>query len=207
MARQIRDLNHATIDDLPRPCRGCIFWEYAPGDRALVLGEQDADFEKEAWCSEVSLLHGSAGKVVYVDGAPVGFALCGDAAMFHGADVFPLRVSRDALFLAMAKGNMAAQGHGVAKALMHAVLKEAKARGKRAVECYGDKHWEHEQCILPGPFLEAIGFRIKRDHTRYPLYRLDISSLAQLSQNVEAAVEQFLESLFATEPAGSPKPA
>jgi GNAT superfamily N-acetyltransferase len=208
MARQIRDLNHATIDDVPRPCRGCVFWEYAPGDRALALGEHDADFEKEAWCSEVSLVHGNAGKIVYVDGAPMGFALCGDASMFHGADVFPLRVSRDALFLAMARILPQAQGSGVAKALMHAVLKEAKARGKRAVECYGDKVWEHEQCILPGPFLEAIGFRIKRDHARYPLYRLDISSLAQLSQNVEAAVEQFLESLFAPEPAtGTPSTA
>jgi GNAT superfamily N-acetyltransferase len=207
MARQIRDLTHANVDDLPRPCRGCVFWEYAPADRALTLGEHDADFEKEAWTSEVSLIHGSAGKVVYIDGRPMGFALCGPHEMFHGADVFPLRISRDALFLATIKIMPEAAGRGVGKALVHAVLKEAKARGKRAIECYGDKKWEHEQCILPGGFLESIGFHIKRDHSRYPLYRLDLGSLSQLSQSVEAAVEQFLESLFAKEAmAPAPRP-
>ena len=199
MARQVRDLTHANVDDIPRPCRGCVFWEYAPADRALTGGAHDADFEKEAWASEVSLVHGSAGKIVYIDGQPMGFAMCGPHEMFHGADVFPLRVSRDALFLAMLRIVPDARGHGVAKALVHAVLKEAKARGKKAVECYGDKFWEHEQCILPGPFLEALGFSIKRDHKRYPLYRLDLGSLSQLSEAVEAAVEQFLESLFSRE--------
>jgi len=205
MARQIRDLTNTNVDDIPRPCRGCVFWEYAPADRALTLGEQDADFEKEAWCSEMSLVHGSAGKIVYVDGRPVGFALCGPQEMFQGADVFPLRISRDALFLAMLKIVPDAQGRGVAKALVHAVLKEAKARGKRAVECYGDRQWEHEQCILPGSFLEAIGFYVKREHQRYPLYRLDLGSLAQVTKNVEAAVEEFLESIFSrAEPATRP---
>jgi len=64
MARQIRDLTNTTLDDVPRPCRGCVFWEYAPADRALTLGAHDADFEKEAWVSDVSLVHGAAGKVV-----------------------------------------------------------------------------------------------------------------------------------------------
>lgn len=206
MARQIRDLTHTNIDDVPRPCRGCVFWEYAPADRALTLGAHDADFEKEAWCSEVSLVYGSCGKIVYVDGRPAGFALCGPQEMFHGADVFPLRISRDALFLAMMRILPEASGRGVGKALMHAVLKEAKARGKRAVECYGDRAWQHEACILPGAFLEAVGFRVKRDHPRFPLYRLDIGSLAKMTKNVEAAVEAFLESVFSPEPAGQRAP-
>ena len=37
-----------------------MFWEYAPADRALTLGAHDADFEKEAWASEVALMHGSS---------------------------------------------------------------------------------------------------------------------------------------------------
>lgn len=200
MARQIRDLTHTNVDDIPRPCRGCVFWEYNPSDRALTLGEQEADFEKEAWISETSLVQGSAGKVVYVDGRPMGFALCGPAEMFHGADVFPLRISRDALFLAMLRILPEGQGRGVGKALVHAVLKEAKARGKRAVECFGDLQWEHEQCIVPARFLDAIGFYVKRDHVRFPLYRLDLGSLAQVTKNVEAAVEEFLESIFKPAP-------
>ena len=207
MARQIKDLTHTNIDDLPRPCRGCVFWEYAPADRALTLGPHDSDFEKEAWASEVSLVHGGCGKVAYIDGRPVGFALSGPQESFHGAEMFPLRISRDALFLAMLRILPEAVGCGVGKSLVHAVLKEAKARGKRAVECYGDRNWQHEACIVPAGFLEAIGFRVKRDHPRFPLYRIDLGSLAKMSKNVEAAVEEFLRSVFSTEPAVSKTPA
>jgi GNAT superfamily N-acetyltransferase len=200
-------LTHTNIDDVPRPCRGCVFWEYAPADRALTLGAHDADFEKEAWASEVSLVHGSCGKVCYVDGAPMGYALCGTQEMFHGADVFPLRISRDALFLATMRVLPEAAGMGIGKALVQAVLKEAKTRGKKAVEAYGDRAWQHEACILPGAFLEAIGFRVKREHPRFPLYRLDLGSLAKHRKNVEAAVEAFLESVFAQEPTTAKSPA
>jgi GNAT superfamily N-acetyltransferase len=204
VARQIKDLTNANVDDIPRPCRGCVFWEYAPADRALTLGAHDADFEKEAWVSELSLVRGSAGKIVYVDGRPVAFAMAGPPEAFHGADVFPLRISRDALFLAMLRVLPDAAGRGVGKALVHAILKEAKARGKRAVECYGDRGWRHEACIVPAGFLEAIGFRVKREHPRFPLYRIDLGSLAKASKNVEAVVEAFLESVFSSEPAKAP---
>lgn len=201
MARRIEELTHTNVDDMPRPCRGCVFWEYAPADRALTLGAHDADFEKEAWCSEVSLVNGSAGKMCYVDGRPAGYALCGSQEMFHGADVFPLRISRDALFLAVLRVVPEFSGQGIGKALVHAVLKEAKARGKRAIECYGDRAWQHEACIVPAEFLAGAGFRVKRDHPRFPLYRLDLGSLAKHRRNVEAAVDAFIESVFAAEPA------
>jgi GNAT superfamily N-acetyltransferase len=200
MAREIRDLTHTNVDDIPRPCRGCVFWEYAPADRALTLGAHDADFEKEAWSSEVALVHGSSGKMVYVDERLAGFALCGVQEMFHGADVFPLRISRDALFLAVMRVLPDFAGRGVGKALVHSVLKEAKSRGKKALEAYGDRAWQHEACIMPAAFLEAVGFRVKREHPRFPLYRIDIGSLAKHRKNVEAAVEAFLESVFAPEP-------
>lgn len=205
MGRQIRDLTHTNIDDLPRPCRGCVFWEYAPADRALTMGEQSADFEKEAWCSEIALVHGSCGKIAYLDGRPAGYALCGPQEAFQGAEVFPLRISKDALFLATLRVDERYTGSGIGKALLHAVLRDAKARGKRAVEAYGDRRWEHPACVLPAAFLETVGFRVKREHPRFPLYRLDISSLAKVGENVEAAVEKFLESLFAPEPAVQPR--
>lgn len=207
MARNVKDLTHTNVDDIPRPCRGCVFWEYSVADRALTLGAHDADFEKEAWCSEVSLVQGGCGKVVYVDGVPAGFALCGRQEDFHGAEVFPLRISKDALFLATVRVVAEFRGEGIGKALVHAVLREAKARGKRAVECYGDRSWHLEACLLPASFLDVLGFRVKRDHPRFPLYRLDLGAIAKLTEGVEAAVEAFLESVFAPEPVAGRAPA
>jgi GNAT superfamily N-acetyltransferase len=204
MARVIRDLTHTNLDDIPSPCRSCSFWEFSPADRDFTATASDGEFEKEAWCSEVALVHGSAGKIAYLDGRPAGFALCGPQEVFRGAEMFPLRISRDALFFATMKINEDHREIGVGKALVHAVLKEAKARGKRAIEAYGDREWQHEVCIMPAPFLEALGFKVKREHPRFPLYRMDLGSIAKLSKNVEAAVESFLESVFARE-AGIPE--
>ena len=63
--------------------------------------------------------------------------------------------------------------------------------------------------LVPGAdyVLEAIGFRVKREHPRFPLYRIDLGSLAKASKNVEAAVEAFLENLFNNEPAVGKAPA
>lgn len=196
MARVIEELTHANVEDLPSPCRGCTFWEYRPSDREFNLAAYDGEFEKEAWTNEVSLVHGSAGKVAYVEGRPAGFALCGPQEVFHGAEMFPLRISRDALFLATVRVLPEGRGRGVGKALVHAVLKEAKARGRRAIEAYGDREYQHEVCLIPAEFLEALGFKVKREHPRFPLYRIDLSSVAKLSRNVEAAVETFLEKVF-----------
>jgi GNAT superfamily N-acetyltransferase len=204
VARVIRDLTHSNVDDLPKPCRACTFWEFRPADREFTLVAADQEFEKEAWASEVSLVHGSAGKVAYLDGRPVGYALCGTQEVFRGAEMFPLRISRDALFLATLRVAEEARGYGIGKALVHAVLKETKARGRRAIEAYGDREWQHEVCIMPAAFLEALGFKVKREHPRFPLFRLDLNSLAKLSRNVEAAVEAFLESVF-TQPSGVPE--
>ena len=51
MSRRIAALTLDTLDDLPKKCRRCIFWELDPiaGDRAKEAG--DTAFEKEAWAS------------------------------------------------------------------------------------------------------------------------------------------------------------
>lgn len=202
--RQIRDLTPANLEDVPQPCRACVFWELAPGDRAMCVSREDSEFEKEAWCTEVSFTAGSCGKVVYLDDRPVGYALFGAPDVFSGAGVFPAKVSKDAMLLAVAYVLPEAGGWGIGKAMVQAILAEAKRRGKRAVEAFGDRRWEHPTCILPASFLEVVGFRVKRDHPRFPLMRIDVRALAKLSETVEAAVEQLLGSLKMPAPAAPP---
>lgn len=198
----IRDLSVSNLDHLPERCRGCLFWELAPIERAFA-SEHDAEFEKEAWCSEVGLVVGGCGKVAYQDDVPVGYALSGPPEIFPGASAFPARISKDAMFLATLHVT-SAHREGVGKALVHAVLRDAKEHGKRAVEAFGDRQWRHPDCIIPARFLERIGFRVHREHLRFPLMRIDVRSLARLTEDAAAAVEKLLESVFAPEPAAHP---
>jgi GNAT superfamily N-acetyltransferase len=167
----------------------------------MCVSREDSEFEKEAWCTEVSFTDGACGKVATIDDRPIGYALFGAPESFAGARVFPAKVSKDALLLAVAYVLPDAAGWGVGKALVQAILVEAKKRGKRAVEAFGDRSWEHPACVIPASFLEVVGFRVKREHPRFPLMRIDVRSLAKLSENVEAAVAELLESLKVREPA------
>lgn len=198
--RRIADLNLQTLHDLPLRCRGCVFWELSPFERAIAV-EADPEFEKEVWCSSVCLHHGSAGKVAYIDDRLVGYALAGPPGDFPRSESFPARVSKDAWFLATAYVLPEGMGRGVGKALIQAVLRDAKERGKRALECFADRAWTAPDCMLPADFCLRVGFKVRRDHARFPLMRIDVRSLAKLTESAAEAVEEFLRHVKMPTPA------
>src|SRR5262245_43434819 len=89
MSRRLANLTLDTLEDLPRRCRKCVYWELDPvaAERACESG--DPGFEKEAWVSQTLLEWGSCGKLVYVDGMPAGFALYSPPAYVPRAMAFP----------------------------------------------------------------------------------------------------------------------
>ncbi|MCA1832645.1 MAG: GNAT family N-acetyltransferase [Actinomycetota bacterium] len=205
MGRRIESLTLRTLDDLPLRCRGCVHWELSPLEQALAM-EHDPEFEKEAWCSAVSLETGTCGRVIYVDDVPAGYALAAMPENLPRAEFFPARVSKDAYLLATMHVLPEFAGQGIGKTLIQAVLKDAKEHGKRALECFADRQWTRPECMIPAEFCERVGFKVKRDHPRFPLMRIDVRSLAKVAETMEAAMEAFLESVrIPSEPA--PRPA
>lgn len=204
VGRRVVDLDLRSLNDLPHRCRGCVFWELSPFERAIAV-EADPEFEKEVWCSSMCLHHGSAGKAAYIDGRLVGYALAGPPEEFPRSESFPGRVSKDAWFLATAFVQPDEWGNGVGKMLVQAVLKDAKERGKRALECFADRRWAGPDCMLPLAFCESVGFRVRRDHVRFPLMRIDVRSLGKLTEAAAEAVEEFLRSVKM--PSTAPGPA
>ena len=70
MSRKIVRLTLDHLDELPAPCRSCLFWELDPVRRERV---EDPCAEKDAWVSEVLREWGSCGRVALVDDVPVGY--------------------------------------------------------------------------------------------------------------------------------------
>lgn len=200
MGRRIADLNLETLRDIPLRCRECVFWELSPLDRALAI-EADPEFEKEVWASSLCLHQGTLGKVAYLDDRQVGYVLAGPPEEFPRSESFPARVSKDAWFLATGHVLPEAQGRGLGKALIQAVLRDAKEHGKRALECFADREWCQPDCMLPADFCERVGFRVRRDHARFPLMRIDVRSLAKLTETAAEAVEDLLRSVRIPTPA------
>jgi GNAT superfamily N-acetyltransferase len=196
MSRRLANLTLDNLDDLPRRCRRCVFWELDPvaGERAVQAG--DPALEKEAWVSATLLEWGSCGKLVYVDGAPAGYVLYAPPAYVPRSVAFPTSpVSADAVLLLTAHVLPDFAGGGLGRMLVQGMAKDLTRRGVKAIEAFGDAKWERPACVVPADYLLAVGFKTVRPHHRYPRLRLELKNALSWREDVEVALERLLGSM------------
>lgn len=204
MSRRLVNLTLDTLEDLPRPCRRCVYWELDPvaAERACAAG--DPDLEKEAWVSQTLLEWGSCGKLAYVDGMPAGFVTYAPPAYVPRSMAFPTSpVSPDAALLMTAHVVPAFAGGGLGRMLVQGVARDLSKRGIRAIEAFGDaKYGERggdddatEGCVAPADFFLSVGFKTVRPHPRYPRLRLELRTALSWKSDVEYALEKLLGSM------------
>jgi hypothetical protein len=217
MSRRLVNLTLDTLEDLPRSCRRCVFWELDPvaAERACAAG--DPEFEKEAWVSQTLLEWGSCGKLVYVDGMPAGFVMFALPAYVPRSMAFPTSpVSADAVLLMTAHVIAPFAGGGLGRMLVQGVARDLTKRGVKAIEAFGDAKFgeviegQTEQsgsrgfavrpeplsgCIAPADFFLAVGFKTVRQHPRFPRLRLELRTALSWKSDVEYALERLLGSM------------
>jgi GNAT superfamily N-acetyltransferase len=198
MARRVARLTLDTLVDLPEDVRSCLAWELDPVRRAQVERAGAAVEEKEAWVSRVLLEWGSCGRVVYVDDEPAGFVLYAPPAYFPGTASYPTApLSEDTVQLATAQVFEGYDGGGLGRLLMQEMVKDLLGRGDfRAIEAIG-LHGAPEisladDCVLPVPFLQRVGFKTQRAHLRYPRMRMDMKSVLTWREEMETALARLL---------------
>jgi GNAT superfamily N-acetyltransferase len=148
----------STIGLIPGCCRSCVAWELeaAAARNAMAVGE--AEFEKEIWLSGVMLTWGSAGQIVTVDDAPVGFALYAPPTAVPGATAFPTApVSPDAVLLTTARIEPTHRRQGLARYLMEGVIRELTRRGVRAIELFGREDDADPEAAIDSLLGQAAG--------------------------------------------------
>ena len=211
IARRIAPLNLDTVQDLPLPCRTCVFWELDPVTaRATQRCGGGAD-EKQAWLSGALLQWGSVGRVAYVDSSPAGYLMYAPAPLVPRATAFATApISADAVLLMTGRVLPAFGGFGLGRMLMQAAAKDLTQRGVRAIEAFG-KHGatgdgtEAAQaaesagptgaCLLPVDYLLAVGFTTVRPHHLQPRLRLDLRTALSWREDVEHALERLFGSV------------
>jgi GNAT superfamily N-acetyltransferase len=185
------------LDDLPKRCRGCVFWELAPhlAEQAAEYG--NTELEKEAWLSTTLLDWGSCGKIVYVDGMAAGYAMYAPPSAVPRAAAFPTGpVGHDAVLLTALAVIPELAGGGIGRMLVQAVAKDLTRRGVRAIEAFGDASPKPDShCVIPADFLLSVGFKTVRQHPRYPRLRLELKTALSWREDVEQALERILGSV------------
>ena len=193
MGRRLVSITLDNVDDLPRPCRQCLFWEFDPVSRDRAVAAGDPGLEKEAWLSSLLLDWGSVGKIAYVDGVPAGFVQYVPPRYAPHGSAFPTSpVSADAVLLTTGHVLPEFAGQGLGRMLVQAVAKDLVRRGVKALEAFGDLAWAGPACMLPAEYLLAVGFKTVRPHPRYPRLRLELRSTVGWRDEVEVAIERLL---------------
>lgn len=202
MARRLVSITLDNLDDLPRRCRSCVYWELDPVSAERACANADAELEKEAWISDTLLEWGSCGHLLYVDAVPAGYILYAPPAYVPRAVAFATSPpSSDAVLLMTARLIPEFTGGGLGRSLVQAVARDVARRGIRAIEAFGrvDKamngHSDSEPdygCLLPADYLLAVGFKTVRPHPKTPRLRLDVRTTASWREDVEYALDRLL---------------
>lgn len=196
MSRRLVNITLDNLDDLPRRCRRCVFWELDPLNRERADEAGDPALEKESWISSTLLEWGSCGKVLYVDGVSTGYVLYAPPAHVPRSVAFPTSpVSADAVLLMTAYMLPEFAGGGLGRMLVQGVAKDLTRRGVKAIEAFGDLSWERPACVLPANYLLAVGFKTVRPHVRFPRLRLELKTAVSWREDVEVALERLLGSM------------
>lgn len=194
MSTSVFGLTLDNLDELPKRCRRCVFWELAPhlAEQATEYG--NLELEKEAWLSSVLLEWGSCGKIVHLDGAPVGYAVYAPPAAVPRAGAFPTGpVSHDAVLLTAVAVLPERAGAGLGRLLVQSVARDLTRRGVKAIEAFGDASPNNEtHCVTPADFLISVGFKTVRAHQRWPRLRLELTTALSWKEDVDAALQRLL---------------
>ncbi|MGP4109670.1 GNAT family N-acetyltransferase [Streptomyces sp. 4N509B] len=192
MGRQLVPLTLDHLSCLPSRCRACVFWELDAVRGAAALGRGLSSREKEAWLSAVLREWGSCGRLVLVDGEPVGFALYAPPAYVPRAGAFPTSpVSDDAALLMTMWVGAGHQSEGLGRTLVQAMAKDLMTRGFRAIEAFGHAGpggRTSDRCVLPVGYLLKVGFEVLRPHPVYPRLRLELRTAVSWRTDVGSAL-------------------
>lgn len=211
MSRYLAPLTLDVLDDLPDPCRRCVFWELDPVARDRAERAGDTAFEKEAWLSAVLLEWGSAGRIAYVDDVAAGYVTYAPPAFVPRSASFPTSpVSADAVLLMTSAVSPEFRGGGLARMLVQGAAKDLTRRGVRAIEAFGRNgpadepgHGRPGGCVVPADFLLSVGFKTVRQHRQYPRLRLELKTALSWREDVEQALERILAGVRAPVLTGS----
>jgi len=192
VSRRIVPLTLDNLDDLPSACRRCVFWELGPRADVDDPEADEAELAKEAWLSGTLLDWGSCGRVAYLAGVPVGYALFAPPGFVPRSLSFPTSpVSGDAVLLMNVRVQPEWAGAGVARMLAQAVAAELTPRGVRAIEAFGSTGPLSRGCLMPAGYLQAVGFKTVRPHPAYPRLRMELKSTVSWRSDVEYALERI----------------
>jgi len=139
----IRDITEENLGDIPRPCRGCLYWELPEDFEKLRQQKkpQLAEEKKKEWFTKTLREFGNCGKIVYRDKMPIGYAQYAPVSHLPQARSYksgrPERIEDRTVFIScLYISEEEDRGKGIGMKLLNTVVMALRNRGFKAVETF-----------------------------------------------------------------------
>jgi ribosomal protein S18 acetylase RimI-like enzyme len=178
----IKDVREENINEIPEPCRTCLYWENPAFRQSRELSQTEKikyEAEKAAWFLKTLKEFGNCGKIIYIDSKPVGYA------QYSTINRLPKIQEYEAKNLGTAKESVVFisclyisdknfRRKGLGKALLDKVITDLRKRGFKAVETFTRKGSANNPSG-PIELYMRKGFHIKEEiNSDFALVRLKL---------------------------------
>jgi len=180
MRVEIVDLTGDNIKDAPEfsaypfSCKYCLYWECPEEFKDLERkGKETMTGKKLVWLQNTIDSFGNCGKILRVDGEPVGYAQYAPHELLPNSASYSASPGDDAVLLSRLYIAQERCRYLMAR-FLKTIVEELKGRGIKAIETFATKKNSFETPSGPVEFYLRNGFRIHEDDKEWPLMRLDL---------------------------------
>lgn len=199
MKRKIVAISSDCIQDLPKPCRGCFYWESAP--HCETHQDKEAAQLKAEWFQETLSDRGECGRILYQGGQVLAYAQYGPGSYFPRTRSYLTGdISGDAAFLSCLYVVEEVRGKGIGRIMLRGIEKDLYKKGFRALETLVGK--TEKKHVGPMDFYLKNGFFIHKQDLHFPLLRIEFRSIVTWPVSLQTA----LDALTITHPEKAPAP-
>jgi GNAT superfamily N-acetyltransferase len=192
MSRELRPLSLSDLHRLPQGCSACVFWESKTGQEHRCGAACDDEL-LTSWFEQVVEEWGPPGRSALEDGEVLGLIKYAPARYFPQSRMFLSGPpDPDTVLITCMHISSDARHHGLGKLLLQAALRDLVDRGERRAQAFGIANSDEPLDLRPAigvEFLERHGFQTVRKDPEFPLMRLELRSLASISENLESVLE------------------
>ena len=174
----IKDITQGNLEDIPRPCRSCLYWEL-PEDFGKLRQKkkpQLAEEKKKEWFIKTLTEFGNCGKIVYQDNTPIGYAQFAPLSRLPQTSSYksgPLGKVEDntVIISCLYICDDRQRGKGIGTRLLDTIITDLSSRGFKAVETFARRGSASNPSGPIALYLKK-GFKIKdKTDPEFPLVR------------------------------------
>lgn len=173
---KIKDITNENLDEIPEPCKSCVYWEYPEGFGKISV--EEAFRKKKEWFKNALEGFGTCGKIAYVNEKPVAYSQYAPPKLLLQTESYgskKLDTSEGTIFLScLFITSPKHRGKGLGSKILKEIISELKNRKFKALETFA-RVGSANNPSGPAEFFLRHNFHVKEKiSSEYVLVRLEL---------------------------------